>query len=74
MYYKGALPVPDVKGYAVCQDYGSHVNSGTIRLANLKKCQCRKSHTQAPLPHLHSMKENHFPLKSVLEPIYGLVL
>lgn len=37
MYYKGALPVPDAKGYAVCQDYGSHVNSGTIRLANLKK-------------------------------------
>jgi hypothetical protein len=31
-----------MEGYTVCPDCDSHVNYGTIRLANLKKCHCRK--------------------------------
>ena len=31
------IPVLDVEGYAVCPDCDSHVNCGTIRLANLEK-------------------------------------
>ena len=34
---KITLPILDAKGYAVCPDCDSHVNCGTIRLANLEK-------------------------------------
>jgi hypothetical protein len=36
------VPVLDVETYAVCPDCDSHVNCGTIRLANLEKCHRRK--------------------------------
>ena len=32
-----ALPVLDAEGYAICPDCDSHVNCGTISLANLEK-------------------------------------
>ena len=35
---KMALPILDADEYAVCPDCDSHVNCGTIRLANLEKC------------------------------------
>ncbi|KAF8223005.1 hypothetical protein L208DRAFT_1412560 [Tricholoma matsutake] len=33
-----ALPILDAEGYAICPDCDSHVNCGTIGLANLEKC------------------------------------
>lgn len=33
-----AEPVLNAEGYAICPDCGSHVNCGTIGLANLEKC------------------------------------
>ena len=36
------VPVLDTEGYAVCPDCDSHVNCGTIRLANLEKRHCGK--------------------------------
>lgn len=32
-----ALPILDAEGYAICPDCDSHVNCGTISLANLEK-------------------------------------
>ena len=36
------IPFLDMEGYAVCPDCDSHVNCGTIGLANLEKCHCGK--------------------------------